>query len=258
MFNQLVKPATLSELIAIYEQKIRDLNEFIPYYEKVKGFLQEGYQRGHSSISYDKTKDKLKKDAWLSVIEKTQLFSLMSIESANKLKKSFYGDETCESAGIPSFTFDNVTAFIDERQQAMPDMFDEKILEVYKILRPSNYYDLKTNKTSLFEGIGKKVILEWYFERKYSGGLEIRYQKREEINAIQEIFSLLEGKGIPADGEKLYHKLSGAERADAYNDEYFRIKGYNNGNMHLEFKRMDLVRKIVATAKEKLLGKVAA
>ena len=59
--------------------------------------------------------------------------------------------------------------------------------------------------------------------------------KTHKRNAIQEIFTLLEGKGIPADDNKLYHKLSHAERADAYEDEYFKIKGYYNGNMHIEF-----------------------
>ncbi len=257
MMNAMVKPETLSELIAIYEQQLRDLADFVPHFEKCKGFL-EGSSHGGYNVSMTRTKDKLLKKAWLEVIEKTQLFSLMSIEAATKLKKAFWGDIKCEDAGIPAFTFDNVTSFIEERQQAIPDMFDEKILEVYKILRPSNYYQLKTNKTSLFEGIGKKVILGWFFDQNYSGGLRIRYQKQEEINAIQEIFTLLEGKGIPADENKLYHKLSNAERADAYEDDYFRIKGYNNGNMHLEFKRLDLVKKILATAKEKLLGKVAA
>lgn len=257
MFTDLVKPETLSELIAKYEQKMRDFTAFWPHYEKCKDFLV-GYHRRANEVEKEATLNSIQKNAWRGVIDKTGLYSLMSLSAAEKLKKVFYGTEKCNTVGIPEFTYENVIAFIEAQRQAIPSMVDEKIIEVYKLLRPNNYYKvLKTNNISLFEGIGYKVILSYYFEENYSGGLRIKYQKREEANAIQEIFWLLDGRGVAKDEQKLYHKMHGAERGDAYEDEYFRVKGYKNGNMHLEFKRMDLVKKIVATAREKIIGKVA-
>ncbi len=257
--HAIVKPETVAEMVAKYNQQITDLETLRPAYLKCKDFLVGGSYRGCDLIDFDATKNALQKTAWADVIDKTGLFSLMSIKAAEKIKDGLYYKEstTCEDLGIPAFTVENILDFIEDRRQAIPAMLDDKILEVYKILRPSNYYQLKTNKTSLFEGIGKKVILSCFFEHRYTGGIRIRFQKREEINALQEVFTLLDGRGTPKDDQKLYYKLEGAERADAYQDEYFKIKGYSNGNAHIEFKRLDLVEKIVATAKEKLLGAVA-
>ena len=259
MHTDLVKPETMAELVARYQQQKADIEAMRPYYNKVKNLLQSGL-RHYDKVDFDRTLDSMKKKSWTEIIERCGLFSLMSMEAAEEVKKSLYYDEgkTCEDLGIPDFTVENVIQFIDDRRAAIPSMMDEKILEVYKLLRPQNFYDLKTNKTSLFEGIGNKVILSWFFETNYAGkGLRIRFQKREEVNAIQEVFTLLDGKGIPKDGQKLYYKLHESERGDAYEDEYFRLKGYKNGNIHIEFKRLDLVEKIVSTAKEKLLGAVA-
>lgn len=256
MEDALVKPETLAEMVAKYEQSLRDINALQPYYEKAAHHLKSGY-RSYDKVDFKYTLECLKKEAWNEVFHKTNLYQLMSIAESEKIKKSLYNRDSCEDIKVPDFTFENVMAFIEAKTQDMPNMIRGKIEEVYKILRPRNYYQLKTNETSLFEGVGKKVILSHFFESNYSGGLRICYHKEQELNAIQEIFWLLDGKGVPHDAEKLYHKLYKAERGDAYEDEYFRIKGYSNGNMHLEFKRMDLVSKVISAVKERLLGRVA-
>jgi len=257
--TEIVKPETMAELVAVYEQNKRDIEALKAPYEKVKNLLCGGMYRGSDIIDFKATLNSLQKTAWREIIDRSGLFSLMSIEKAEKIKKGlYYNDhETCESLGIPEFTVENIVSFIDNLRFSIPDMLDEKILEVYKILRPRNYYDLKTNAKSLFEGIGKKVILSYFFEQKWTGGIRIRFQKREEINAIQEVFRLLDGKGVAKDGEKLYYCLENSLRSDVYEDEYFKVKGFINSNAHFEFKRMDLVARIVATTKEKLFGKVA-
>lgn len=256
MENALVKPETLAEMIAGYEQALQNLAELEPIYEKTKHLLKS-HCRSYTCADLKISREALKFAAWNEVFHKTNLYQLMSIKDSESIKAKLWGRND-EKVDVPDFTMENVLAFIEAKTQDMPNMLAKKIVEVYNILRPNNRWQkLKTNDKSLFEGIGKKVILSWFFEPNFSGGMRIRYQREQETNAIQEVFWLLDGKGIPHDADKLYHKLYKSECGDAYEDEYFRIKGYGNGNMHLEFKRIDLVAKIVATVKEKLFGHAA-
>jgi hypothetical protein len=261
MENALVKPETLGEMIANYEQALRDVNELMPYYRKAEKHLKSRY-RSYDPVDFEYTLESLKIAAWNEVFHKTNLYQLMSIKESDDIQKKLWGRDCRdnEKLQIPDFTLENVLAFIDAKTADMPNMLARKILEVYDILRPYQSWNkkLKTNDKSLGQGIGSKVILGYYFDHIYGDGrMRINYQKQAEINAIQEVFWMLDGKGVPHDGEKLYHKLYESTRADAFEDDYFRIKGYSNGNMHLEFKRMDLVAKIMATVKEKAFSKVA-
>lgn len=254
METALIKAETLGEMVAKYNQQLCDLEALQPYYEKAKSLLCSRGRDSCDSVDWETTFNKLQKNAWNDVFIKTNLYQLMSVADAEKIQKALWNDEPCQKIGLPSFTVENVIAFMDAKTAQMPDMFASKVEEVYKILRPRNYYQLKTNATSLLEGIGKKVILSYMFEPNYSGGLRISYRKEQELNAIQAVFWLFDGKGVPAHEEKLYHKLYGSQRAESYEDEYFRIKGYINGNMHLEFKRMDIVGKIMMNIKEHILS----
>ena len=252
--NKLVKPETIYELIAKYEQNMKNLEAFKAAYDKVAELLI-AQNRSRARIDYPATLTQLQKKAWLEIILKAQLFEVMSIERADEVSEALYNPRTsCESVGIPVFNYDNVVNFIEQQRENIPQMVNEKIIEVYSILRPANYHKLKTNKTSLIQGIGKKVILSYYFEHSFGGGLSIRYEKRERINAIQEVFLLLDDKRIPRDKDKLYNKLYDSCRGQAYEDEYFKIRGFNNGNMHLEFKRSDIVDKIMVKVKDRLLS----
>lgn len=256
----IIKPETLAEYVSGYNQTVSDIMEFQPYYEKVQNVLVTSNGRSSCNADIPKTLDKLKKGAWKEIVDKFNLFSIMSMKRVHELERGFYDESTpCEKLGIPDFTIDNILAFIDTQREALPNLMAEKVLEVYDILRPNNRWrQLKTNDKSLNVGIGEKVILSYYMEQKWGGGLKVNYNRREDLNAIQAVFWLLDGKGTPKDGEKLYYVLDNSERAETYEDAYLRLKGYLNGNIHIEFKRPDLVKKILTIVREKVLARGAA
>lgn len=255
----LIKPETLAEYVSKYMQTLSDLAEFEPAYEKVQHVLMSGSGRSSASVDIAKTRDALRKGAWREIINKFNLFSVMSMKRVDEINHGFYDESTtCDKIGIPEFTIDNILSFIDTQRESLPDLMAEKVCEVYDILRPHNRWrQLKTNDKSLAEGIGEKVILSGYFEQKWGGGLKVNYRRKDQLNAIQAVFWLLDGKGTPKDGEKMSYVLDAAKRAEAYEDEYLRIKGYQNGNAHFEFKRMDLVKKMMVIVKDRVLKQPA-
>ena len=68
------------------------------------------------------------------------------------------------------------------------------------------------------------------------------YRSEAKINDIDRVFKVLDGKShIP---RSLEMGINGALiDKKIYEDDYYRIKGFKNGNMHIEFKRQDLLDK---------------
>ena len=69
-------------------------------------------------------------------------------------------------------------------------------------------------------------------------------------------FHLIDGAGISKYPENAITAIeNAAKNQDFAETEYFRFQWYKNGNLHIKFKRMDLVNKINQIAGDRLLGK---
>jgi len=140
-----------------------------------------------------------------------------------------------------------MTSIID----SAADYADEAVVEVFNMLRvgASSHSRLKTNEKNAQFDIGKKVILTgWWVQHKYSGGgMEINYQRRSELTALDKVFHMLDGKGVPGGYNSplidAINTSSGTGETD-----FFIFCACSNGNLHITFKRLDLVSKINAIA----------
>jgi hypothetical protein len=121
----------------------------------------------------------------------------------------------------------------------MPDLLDETISEAFETLRPRRSH-LKTN--SEYE-VGKKVILSYIVEVGYS--FMATYAENR-LRSIDNAFHLLDGKGPIKYPGDLVTTLRSAlqQKTIRCETEYFSCEWYKNGNLHLTFKRLDLVREL--------------
>ena len=131
--------------------------------------------------------------------------------------------------------------------QNAPTYAKQMVLEVYDYLMPgTRRTTYKTNIKNGRKALGKKVILSWVVEGNYSGGFRVCYGTSEaSIIAVDKVFYALDGKGIP-DGYRspLVDAINTVDGGGYGQTEYFSFRACRNRNLHLEFKRMDLVRKI--------------
>jgi hypothetical protein len=137
----------------------------------------------------------------------------------------------------PSFDMGNIrTTFLSLSQNA-DQMFSDGIVNVFRRLS-GNY---QTNDA--FK-IGRKVIMAGMMQIRYSGGLEFRYGwSDDQINDVDRVIKTLDGKKHTP--RELSCAMVGSfGKKEIYEDEYYRAKAYRNSNLHLEFKRGDLVDKI--------------
>lgn len=85
----LVKPETLAEYVSRYMQVLSDLADFEPVYEKVRHILMSGNGRSSASVDIARTRDALRKGAWKEIINKFNLFSVMSMKRVEEKTGDF-------------------------------------------------------------------------------------------------------------------------------------------------------------------------
>ncbi len=150
----------------------------------------------------------------------------------------------------PPFTLDNVrTTFLSLLQEA-DKMFARGAVNVFRKLDKA----YRTNEKEPFR-IGPRAILGSIFQARWSGGIEMRSGSwaSGQINDLDRVFRVLDGK--PHAPQALEIAINAAFGGDkrgpwVYEDEYFRIKGFLNGNAHFAFLREDLLEKA-----NRLIGK---
>lgn len=153
-----------------------------------------------------------------------------------------------DAGELPEITEENVIAFAQGHADNLGAMLAEAIRESYDWLRPrlchgrGTQWSFKTNQRA---EVGRKVILPYSVEESYSGGkFSLSHGHTQQFVALENVFSALDGRGEIS-------KSYGGELGDAIKaceggvgeTRYFRFKCFHNRNLHLEFKRADLLAK---------------
>ena len=82
-------------------------------------------------------------------------------------------------------------------------------------------------------------------EKAWSGTkFRVSYHYENQLRALDNVFHMLDGKPLSTyrNGD-LINAINESERG-AGETEYFRYKSFLNNNLHLEFRRMDLVQRL--------------
>ena len=194
-------------------------------------FGEKGYQHVHREI---------KKRVWRRLINLLSVRRFLSVQRAEDL------DRQLENNEMPEITLIAIYETVESLRQNSANFAQEAAKEVFELLRPAstdNYAPLKTNEKHGRYALGKKVILVRYIENTYGGGFRGSHYHTGEIRAIDRVFHMLDGKAMT---EGYQSPLMDAINtcAGAGETEYFRFKCHQNGNLHLEFKRPELVKEL--------------
>jgi hypothetical protein len=180
--------------------------------------------------------------AWRALAQMTNMTQLMTAADNRRLEEQLRSPDS-----LPEVTAANIAAWANTLVQRLPQLSRDAIAEAWRILcRPQSRY--RTNQRN--EGIGRKVILTWWFVQYHGvGTLYEGSSFSEQAQAVDKAFHLLDGQGLPKYPSDFVTAIREAVRRShgpgfAGESEYFRFKVYGNGNVHLELKRMDLVAEI--------------
>ncbi len=210
-----------------------------------------------NSRRYDQAGDLLKevqKDVWSCLIDRMELRKLMSLKAQEELDKQLKTGE-----GMPDITLPNLLAMLEGTMARVPQLIEELVKEVYDWLRPVcwRHEEYATNKQNEWV-LGTKVIKGGCVEPAYGGHWRVSYYRQGHLTALDNVFHALDGKGLP----KTHHgPLTDAICAlpaskTTGETDYFRFRCFRNHNLHLEFKRQDLVHRFNLVAGGMRLGNV--
>ena len=191
-------------------------------------------------MSLDKFRENIDRRLWRLAFDKTGFLKVMDAQALSKFQNDI-------ESRAPEFTVDNIQATFLTLYQEKDEMFARGLVNVFRGL--AGYY--RTHDDQSFK-VGRKFILEWTIETPWSSSWtpRIRYEKSATINDIDRVFKILDDQ--PHVERSLETAMNGAwsEWEDAgsvgqatFEDDYYRAKAFKNGNLHLEFKRPDLVDK---------------
>jgi hypothetical protein len=206
---------------------------------------------GGRTKSIDQILHKMKLAAWGAIIERLNIRRLMSSKRINELDAAIGrgyngGRRHDDDDGLPQFpeiTPENIQQVAAGMLGSATEFLEEAITEEYDYWRPSQGTKYKTNANGFWK-LGRKLIKGFCVERRYgnrNGTFGAQYGAHSHLVALDNIFHMLDGKG-PVTEHK--GQLVGAIETspDGRGEtDYFKFKCFGNGNLHLEFKRQDLL-----------------
>jgi len=186
----------------------------------------------------DELLKELKKDVWRALIDRMELRRILSVKRNEELNRQI---ETGKD--LPDIDEAQILAMLEGTLANTGAFIEEAVQEVFEFLRPRN----SRYKTNTEFEIGKRVIL-FAVENKWGGGFRVDHYREQHIRAIDNVFHALDGNGTIKTHRGLLIDAIEAAKDGTGETEYFRFRCFRNRNLHLEFKRLDLVAKLNALA----------
>lgn len=190
-------------------------------------------------------------NVWRWIIERTDLQRLMDVEAKKQLESqmAYIPERTGRQGelinaeeiarGLPDVTVDNIMATIEKFAGEADMIFRRGIANAFSKL------DRRFRSHDGFK-IGSRLILTRFFS-EYGG---INYGEiRDTMIDIERVFSVLDGKPEASfrsalDAVDIDRRGRYGPRQSEVDTDYFKIRGFMNGNAHLWFRRDDLVKKV--------------
>lgn len=195
---------------------------------------------------------KFRRRAWRMLIDHLGVKQLMSV------KKRAEFDQQLEKGDLPEVTEDAILATVMDLCGKAGDFAKEAAAEVFAILRPATRHRGSEYKTNDAFRVGRRVVLTYMVGQGYSNQsapFRVNYQREGEVNAIDSVFHLLDGRGPIKDRVSPLVEAIRTAPGGTGETEYFTFRAFKNGNLHLGFKRLDLVKELnYQGAGERVLG----
>jgi len=219
-YNELAEAQTMLEVMFGENSCVYTIERNVPWnYKRPDEYLKE-------------TKRRVRKAAWRRIVEITEIHKLMSEKRRDQFNKALDDD------ALPELTIEAIYDQIQAFSQNADALRAELVKEVYDFLRPKSSY--VTNSPF---SVGKQVIITNIVEHTYGGQFRVTfYSKGQNLIQLDRLFHTLDGKGAPSGYVSELSDAINTSGKDGYAEtEYFKAKCYHNGNLHITFKRLDLV-----------------
>jgi len=190
-------------------------------------------------------KKEWRKQAWRVIFDRSGMKKVLSMKRRAELDKQLYDD-----GNLPEVTAENILALIQDGMAKATDYAAEAVYEVFDWLRPWR----ETHKTNERWKVGPKMVIMYMVERSGYGGsskFRVRHYSEKNLMALDNVFHMMDGRG-PLKGYNgpLIDAIQSSPDGNGATD-FFEFKCFKNGNLHIKFKRQDLVDRLNYIAGER-------
>lgn len=248
MTTTLAPRLTITEIVRVYEQAAAEIRGSFARLSATQQLLNDTFTMEHWSgiriaesidrTSYDdpeRTLLRIRHEVWRSIIDRLEVRRMMSIERWKELERQLDRHE------LPEITHESVEQLLRGFQSSLPQMLAEAVEEVFAWLRPRR----SAYKTNSELEVPERVVLTRMVERwdLFTTSWRVNYHVEPQLTALEQVFSALDGAGQITKAH--YSAISNTIRAEGFDGSgetpYFRFRVFKNGNMHLQFVRLDLL-----------------
>jgi Domain of unknown function (DUF4942) len=188
--------------------------------------------------SLDRIFTEMKRRAWRVLIDRMGIKNVMSIKERQQFEAQL------EKGELPDIDEQAILDILSGLAGQAESFAQKAAKEVFDVLRPHGPWGGQYKTNDAFR-VGRKVILGYTVERGYGPGkFRVAYGHEQTLTAIDGIFHLLDGKGIMRDNKGPLIKAINESLTGKGETEYFTFKCFRNKNLHLTFKRLDLVKEL--------------
>ena len=254
MTNELAERDTLETLARVYQESIIKVEQAYTLLDEAQRNIRAAFtgdsfdaiprnHYGQPAEAVKTIKKEWQQRAWRTIFNRSGMAKILSIKRREELDKQLSGER--DAAPLPEVTAENILALIQDGMAKSTDYASEAVFEVFDWLRPADERYKTNNRWKL----NNKIVISWVVGSGFgSRPFKIKYDAVKRFCALDNVFSMLDGKGpIKGYNGPLVDTIDAS--ADGKGEtEYFKFKCCKNGNLHLEFKRVDLVDKINYTA----------
>lgn len=239
--NGIMSYNVVRDLVNRYVQAVKIYGEMLTVKSRLSSITGNffGGELGiKATLSYEDYKKELQKAGWMFILNKMNLAKYTTKGVKEDINK-FVEQQTA----IP-FTMRNIYHMLDIVVQTAGQRMDKAILEVFDRITEhhhDNRHNVKGWKTNGHYLVGKKFILPYQISpaKEYGYTSDHYHSLRSSYDGIIPDFekALCFVAGVNYDEIKTVNaSINRNIYGEWYNSQFFKYKGYKNGNMHYEFK----------------------
>ena len=245
------KHVTVSEIVETFESAERDIRAGFALVAAATDRIRETLgmsdcslmvQDRYRRVDFAEPNDaicEVRRQVWRQLVDHLELQRIKSIRAWEELTTQLRDGEP------PEINTETVSGMLRHLHSQIPDMLSEAVREVFEWLRPGAWRN--TYKTNKRYEIGPKVVLDHIVERHFQSATpSVHYSVREKLIALERVFQALDGQGMvhKHHQSELETALRAAPFGERVETRYFAARAYRKGTLHIEFRRLDLLKKL--------------
>ena len=263
--NEIAIRDTIGNLVTNYERCLRLFKEIqkavVEYSHYSKGFVFQSFDNketftdilnsamntsgveGQKAV-YNKFVNYLKRSGWKKVFELTNIGNFATSRVANDFQKF------CNEQENLSFCKENITQLLENLYLSRGTIRNQCIVDVFDMMTAfdeKNKVHFEGWKTNDFYKVNKRVIIPYGVDTswlRFNDEIHINWNSADKLRDIDKCMCFLTGKKFDEVNNIMafYNINRGTMRfGEWYDTEFFRIRFYKKGTIHLEFKDLDLL-----------------